>query len=472
MLFTRTAERRYAVGFDLREDFCQISYYVMGEAEREPVTFSQGEGAEDFHIPTALCKKNGVNQWFCGKEAIERAAAGEGTLVTGLFSAALRGAATVVGAEEYDACGLLALFVRRCFAMLASKAPTEQIAAVMFTTERMTKETAEMMVRLRRRMELPVEHVYCETHGNSFYNYMLMQQPSLREREALLCECAGDGRLTASRLVFNEKTTPVVVFLEKKEYAFGEKTGAAGGAVQAGAGNGAAAGGAMRAAGKNGTLAGGVMQPGAGNGAAAGSAMRPEEKDEAFLAILGDVIGERRPASAYLIGDGFKGGWMRKSLTYLCYQRRVFQGNNLYSKGAAYGAMIRLQPPAVTQAYFFLGKSKLKANVGMQALKRGQNAYHAVLDAGENWYEVDKTEEYILESGNTLQLIVTPLTGEAAAGHTITLEGLPVRPARACRVRVRYTMPAPGRLNVRVEDLGFGEICPASDGVWEQELAV
>ncbi|MDO4284948.1 MAG: DUF5716 family protein [Eubacteriales bacterium] len=449
MLFTKGPEKRYMVGFDLRETFCQISYYRndgQTEAGREPVTFSQG-GPEEFNIPAALCKHHERNQWFCGREALSRAESGEGTLVDHLLPTALAGTPVVIGEEEFDPCGLMALFIRRCFALLAEKVPTEQIAAVMFTAERMTKETAQLLADVRQRMELPVDHVCCETYANSFYNYMLMQPSSLREREVLLCEYDGGETLLTHRLVFNPNTTPTVAFMEKKEYPFARRQ-------EGGAGTEA-----RRSA---------ESQPEREERAP----LLPEEKDERFLAILGDAIGDRRPASAYLIGDGFKGGWMRKSLTYLCYQRRVFQGNNLYSKGAAYGALFRVQPPALTKEYFFLGKNKLKSNVGMQALRRGQMAYHAVLDAGENWYEVDKTEDYILESGNELRLIVTPLTGARAQEYPVVLDKLPVRAQRAARIRVRYTMPTPQTLLLRAQDLGFGEIYPASGLSWEQTLEV
>ncbi len=473
MLFTKSTEKKYIVGFDIRDDYCQMSYCRLDEpavSGWEPVTFAPGQGQE-MNIPTLLCKKTDMNQWFCGREARESAAAGEGMLIDRLFSRALEGKTVVIGEEEYDPCGLLALFVKRCFTMLAAKVPTEQISAVMFTARQMTKETAEVIAGVQARMELPVDHVFCETYANSFYNYMLMQKPSLREGQVLLCEYDGEQDQQAlqagadalglveldnkkrndkkkeepplmrtHRLIYNQKTTPVVAFMEDKEYVFGRTI---------------------------------PDQPDAGEGVETvpPKPLQPAEKDALFLTILEEVIGKSRTCAVYLIGDGFKQEWMKRSLTYLCYHRRAFQGNNLYSKGAALGALIRLQPPSVVGEYFFLGKNKLRFNIGMQAMRRGQGLYHAILDAGENWYEVDRTEDYILESGNELRLLIMPVTGEQPLERIVTLENLPVRQERTTRLRVCYTMSALTKLQIHVTDLGFGEISQASGQYWDKELS-
>ena len=67
----------------------------------------------------------------------------------------------------------------------------------------------------------------------------------------------------------------------------------------------------------------------------------------------------RRLNSVYLIGDGYRDGWADESLHYLCRGRRVFQGNNLYSKGACYGMMERLHPGEEWKEHVYLGDDKL-----------------------------------------------------------------------------------------------------------------
>ena len=68
----------------------------------------------------------------------------------------------------------------------------------------------------------------------------------------------------------------------------------------------------------------------------------PEAVDEALLEIAQDACGKGLIGSIFLIGDGFQGDWMKESLRFLCRGRRVFQGNNLFSKGACCGMQEKL----------------------------------------------------------------------------------------------------------------------------------
>ena len=109
-----------------------------------------------------------------------------------------------------------------------------------------------------------------------------------------------------------------------------------------------------------------------------------EDLDELFDGIIKESLADRQVSTVFLIGDGFKEDWARESLRTLCRGRRGFQGNNLYSKGACYGMLERLSPSEKWKQYVYLGEDKLKSNVGMRALRNGQEAYFAVLDAGSS----------------------------------------------------------------------------------------
>ena len=97
--------KKYLVGYDLGEEYSQISYISPGE--HEATTLPMVPGTELYNIPTVLCKKIGSNQWYYGKEAIKRAEAGEGTLVDHLLSQARAGEMIEVEGRMYSASALL-----------------------------------------------------------------------------------------------------------------------------------------------------------------------------------------------------------------------------------------------------------------------------------------------------------------------------------------------------------------------------
>ena len=163
---------------------------------------------------------------------------------------------------------------------------------------------------------------------------------------------------------------------------------------------------------------------------------------------------------------------MQKSLKFLCRNKRLFKGNNLYSKGACYAMREKLSASETGKQYVFLGEEKLKANIGMQVLKQGEPSYYALLDAGINWYEAQKECEFLLESGNSFEIKVTPLNGKGARLVTILLDGFPKRPVAASRLHMKLQMTDEKSVQVTIRDLGFGEIFPAGQAVWTQEILI
>ena len=193
-----------------------------------------------------------------------------------------------------------------------------------------------------------------------------------------------------------------------------------------------------------------------------------EEKDGQFLEIIRqsalDTLG-----CVFLLGEGFNGDWCQESLHLLCHNRRVFKGNDLYSKGACYGIQERLLEKKEKQM-LFLGKDKLKTNVGMEVLRNGEKSYLAVLDGGENWFESKKQWEVILPEGNVIRLRLTPLDGRNVKYVEIVLEGLPIREPKTTRLHLEAGMLNEKTMEIRVKDMGFGELFPSSGLQFSQQI--
>lgn len=422
-------KNRVAVGYDLNDEYAQISFF-SSEA-REPETVSVVTGSQLYNIPTALCKRNEVNQWFYGKEALKTAEAGEGILVTGLLSKAIAGEKVKVGEESFDAVAVLALFMKRSLALLNLIVHPDQIAVFMITVKELDQRMLEVLSQAAAALSLKNSQVFFQSHTESFYHYMVHQPRELWQHQAALFDFSGSS-MTAYRLECNRHTTPMVAFMEAGEYPdFTRST-------------------EYNAEG----------------------AEHYQEWDRQFEQVVEEWTQGRIVSTAFLIGEGFDGGWCRESLKKLCRNRRVFQGNNLYSKGACYGAREKLSESDIEKQYVFLGKEKLKANIGMRMFRRGEEVYFALLDAGYNWFEVRKECEVILESGNSFDILVTPLTGGNPKSVEIVLEGLPRRERATTRLLLQFEPVLENRIRIRAEDLGFGEIVPATHQIWQEEFEI
>ncbi len=428
MLFVEAfkKEKKYYAGFDLCDDYCQIAYGELRKTESFPVqvqTLSAGESENDYNIPTLLYKKNGSENWSFGKQAVQNSRGNDGILVSHLFSSALADQAIEIEGAGYDARKLLSLFIRKCLRLLNASVPLEQLGILLFTVPVMNRDTVQLMEYLKEELELPSEILFYEEHDSSFYHYMLNQEETVRSRDVLLCEYKGFDRIHISRLTYNRHTTPVVGYVQNADY---------------------------------GTF----------------PADYDKDMDMRFNRIVQKELAAGNFSATYLIGDGFKGNWMHDSLKLLCRNCRVFQGNNLYSKGAAVSARLRLFPDEITDRYFFLSESKLKFNIGLMAVRSGKEVCEPLLDAGVYWYEASCEKDFILEGTGEVRLVMMPITGGAASEYMIRLDELPVREDRVTRIRVNLSMQTVNHLDIRIRDLGFGEIYPASGLRWEKGITL
>ncbi|MCH5248505.1 MAG: hypothetical protein J1E98_01165 [Lachnospiraceae bacterium] len=421
------------VGYDLNNGFSQISCMVYGDENAEIETVATVMGTKHYNIPMALCKPKDSGKWLYGKDAINSADEEGSFLVTDLMELAIKGEMIAIEEENFDPVALLALFIKRSLSLMSFIASPENIGAIMFTVDKLDDRMVEVLAKATANLNLKTTHIYFQSHTESFYYYMLHQPEELWNYQVLACEHDGK-QLKTYRMERNKKTTPIVVLIEEQIFD---------------------------------------------------TVSLPEEDeedevkeslyklaDEKFMDILKEQCNERIISCAYLLGDGFRNDWAKESLRFLCRNRRAFQGNNLFSKGACLAMLDRLEPSDVCKGHIFLGADKLKSNVGMTVLRRGKESYYALLDAGENWYEVHKECEFLLRGEeNSISFLITPLTGKRAEIQEIVLEGAPVREGAFGRYEMEISMSSVDCIEAKITDLGFGELFPAAGKVWRKQFA-
>lgn len=417
---------RVIVGYDLGNEFSQISYSLSDSGEVE--TLSQVAGTEHYNIPTVLCKRSGVNQWFYGREALRYGAEQQGIQVDNLLTLALDGEPVLIDGESLDPVALLTLFFKRSLGMLSQTASPDKIGALMITCETLDSRMLEVLGQVAAGLHLKTDKIAFQSHIESYYNYMIYQPQELRVYQSVLL-ARGVNSVRTYRMESNRRTTPVVVFIEEEEFPFPQQ-----------------------------------RIPGPEEGL---TESEKQEMDNALLKAAEEICEGRLVGSVFLIGDGFDQEWMKESLRYLCKKRRVFQGNNLFSKGAVFGMQERLNAGSAGKGYVFLSRDKLKANIGMEILRQGEESYYALLDAGTNWYEAETEMEFYLQDGNELQLTITPLNGQSGRLARIVLEEVP---ETVTRLWGRFYMKAENILAVEIEDEGLGEIRPATGKVWKETI--
>ena len=154
----------------------------------------------------------------------------------------------------------------------------------------------------------------------------------------------------------------------------------------------------------------------------------------------------------------------------LCrHQRHVFYGNNLFAKGACYGAKEKVEERNL-KGYLYAGSDLVRMNVGMEMLVYRSPAYHSLISAGVNWYEAEGGCELLLDDTRELTFVVSNMENTKKERYSMALPGLPERPAKATRLRLHLEFESASQCNIEVEDLGFGELYPSSGLVWHETM--
>lgn len=453
-MFLGNAEKKGAggvLGMDLDDRYAQISFCPSGG--QKPETLCAETEGEESMIPAVLCRRTDRDVWTYGREALEVSGKGEGVLVDRLLSRALRREQVEAAGEIFDATALLALFIKRSLSLPGGSARgmghaplrLEKIDFFMFTFERVDNQVLEMTEKIALLLSLPPDRVSCQSRAESFFYYNINQPPELWRHQCLICDFGGR---TLRTLLFeaSHHTRPVTVTVSEEEHAglareLPEKEECQKGEYEA-------------------------KKP---------EQEHAEEMDSAFLALFRKLSEGRIIDTVYLIGDGFDGDWYPNTLQAMCQNRRVFRGNNLYSKGACYAGGYKAAQKSGRKTdpeYVYLGRDMLKVNLGLEAERRGEEICFPLLDAGMNWFDAGGECDFLLDTDHAFSLRMSFVNGKKVRQIVVTLSGVPDRPAGTTRIHLTASCPDAETVKLRMEDRGFGEFCPSSGLIWEEQLSI
>jgi hypothetical protein len=302
------------------------------------------------------------------------------------------------------------------------------VKSIVFTTGEMDSRMIEVLEEVRNTLDIRGCTVLYQSHEESFYYYMLYQPQELWNRDVVAVDYSY-GSLNIYTMQMNRNMTPVVVTVDRS------------------------------------TTDDYVME----NSELPGDSEAVAKLDEQLRFELEKVMDKRYVSAVYLLGNAFRTRWMDSTLKYLCSGRRVFQGNNLFSKGASIAARERMNPGESAGRYVFLQDDKIRYNVGMRLKKAGTPAYHALLDAGTSWFDASAGLCVIPEDEKELSFEITPVTGGKAFEIRFELTGLPDRQPRMTRLSLRLGMVSVNVLKITAVDQGFGEFEASTGLTWTRE---
>lgn len=403
-------------GIDINDRYAMISYYQLNM--NEPETLSTIAGGEVFQIPTLLAKRKGVGQWYYGDDAKKMAKTSEVICVDSLLKRAVNGDNVRIEEENYEAWELLALFLKKVIDLPRKLGNVPLFDKVILSVERLSKENMEVFWNIAPKLGLSSDTFMVIDHKESFYHFALSQSESLWIHDVYLFE--NDGKnLFYYGLKRNTRTKPQMISIKES-----------------------------------------IKNP----------VESESEQDMEFLGVLRRAFENQLVTTAYLVGEGFEGGWMKESLNFLCKNRRVFMGNNLFSKGACYAGFNREHPDKWN--FIYMGEHEMKFNLSLKVRDCGNMAFHTLISAGKNWFETKGDCEVILMGSPEIEFWKQLPNSRDAVIESLELTDLPNRPDRTTRLRISATPISDEKIEVVIKDMGFGEIYRSTDKNWKYTMTM
>lgn len=399
-------KRQIMVGFDLGRDNCQITYTENG---MEMVPVSTVLGGDSYQIRTRLCKKNATESWYIGQEAKRLSDSKEGIMVSDLLAKALDNQTVQIEENEYQSSELLAIFLKKSLSILLSYVKKEEIAEIIFTVETLDEKMVKLWKKIKGNIAFDEDKLHIQSYNESLYWYQVQKK-----------------KLHKTLVIDYQKKQGICRLLSMQEQ-------------------------------KN-TL----------YGSAETEYIEEIQTDDAYLlALVQKAIGRQVVETIYLVGAAFEVKWYPETLNYLCKGRRVFLGQNLYTRGACFAAY--MYHHSERQHFVFRSPYRLDFGVELNVLRMQKNTGVELLPYGSCWFDAQKEMEVLNDGMCEIPFRIYDKNGMINE-VTVPLSDMESRPEKSTKLYIQIGCEAPDICQIQIKDMGLGRIIPSSGKVWKKSI--
>ena len=175
-------------------------------------------------------------------------------------------------------------------------------------------------------------------------------------------------------------------------------------------------------------------------------------------------------SGVFLTGEGFRDtSWATGFLSAVCTRRKVMQENGLF----AIGAEVLAKTGANGLPYVLFCDQRTASEVAIEAEVSGKKTKLILFGAGERWYGQTVHAELLLRGEDSVDFLITPFDrGKEKRVVRALLEDFPKWTGEVRRVALDLTFASGKKCTVRITDLGFGDLFPASGKSMTEEMEI
>ena len=416
------------LGIDLCDDYTQISLFDPETQDAVAVDLSSTEGGNGM-MPTVLCRMRGQENWHTGEEVYRYALFGKGVMVNKLVSLLAKAGMATIDGVQYSAEELMEAFLTRILDGVREKTGVDTIASLTFTLQDLDVGVMNTLIDISERLGIPRENIHMMSHTECFVFYVLSQKREVWANQTCLFDLTENGlHYYEMRIIRGRK--PQVVEAQHVKLPDGFSLD--------------------------------ILDTEAGCKMA----------DAIMCSCADRMMGRKLISSVFLVGRGFdRSDWATEFIRKVCAKRRAFVGQQLFARGAAYGAMDFLRE---TSAYpfVFLCEGRLRYQVSVRAMTDGVEQQVVLVPWGSNWYDARVSAEFIINDAHSVDFQVARTDRAQVSSLSVPLDDFPARPNKTTKIEVILSFPDLDRMEVSVLDKGFGEFFSPSYTMVRREFTL
>ena len=413
----------YYIGMDLCSDSTQISFY--NDISREPETVNQLNNKETYMMPNILFFGLETGEWYVGSEASEARFKEQGIVLDELFQNARSEETVEVHNTRYSYRKLFLMMLKMHVDSFLYRYEGATVKKLVITIPEYNKDLFRVLSTFYKELGVEKEQVEITSHLDSGLYYIFNQDESLRTNSVGLFDYNTDG-LHYYRIDISHGHELNTISVTHEDYSENFNLAAFGGDN--------------------------ILM------------------DITFAKIVANETKKTYISAIYLTGLGFSEKWLNKSRELLTQGRRVFAGQNIYTKGACYKA-VGGEYGEFYKKYFVETKENVIFDVGISS-EDEEDRFIPIALGGRQWYNIHGKISIILDDTEALTLVYrNRKTGEEER-EVVKLHGIPKRPNKTSKFSVEVEFENPHHGAFIIKDVGFGKLFPTTNKIYRKEFDV
>ncbi len=416
--------QKFYLGMDVCAEYTQLSFF--NEQTKEPESICQLNTVDTYLMPNVAFYGQQTGKWYVGSDAMEHRFHQKGTLIEQVVDYLESTDKMTFRDETYTYEDILLIILKGHIMDFLERYEEAKIERLVVTVYTYSHALFRVLHTLQDELELyDNQRFFIIGHTSAFLHFVFQQPESLRNNSVGLFDYHAEG-LDFYRMDIGRRTTPQIVSVIHKDfhrrmeyYRIYDNR---------------------------------------------------EELDQRFLSVVQEVMKESYMSCVYLTGVGFSEPWPKASQNALCEGRRVFVGQNIYTKGACYAAYIgsNVINPA---KYIVDAEDMVHSDVGI-LVEELEDKFAPIARGGREWYNMHGKLSVCLEQTNRIELLYKNHYNDDVMREIVEIHGLPTRPDKTTRLSLEVEMYSGSQGAVIIRDEGFGKMYPTTNKVYRKEFTL